>query len=240
MKRRLVHDKWWVWMTDHQADWDVWENWEKERIDSIAERLKRGDILYDVGAEHGSMSGILAQIVGPENMVLIEPSPVFWPEIYLTWKKNDFHPPRACWAGFLGDHNETPEGVNFDPNIEKGWPVCAGQGGEAEDVWAYRYIRDHSLTTPTITLDSLVEKTGATPAAISMDIEGGELHALRGAERTLTEARPLVWVSIHPDLLMEHFRIEEVEVHAYMTEMGYDGECLAVDHEEHWLFEPRL
>ena len=38
---------------------------------------------------------------------------------------------------------------------------------------------------------------GAIPQVIKMDIEGGEVLAIRGMERLLAEARPLLLVELH-------------------------------------------
>ena len=63
------------------ASWDVWDYWESARVKSMEKELNRGDILFDVGSETGWCNLVYAKIVGPENMVLIEPSPEFWPNI---------------------------------------------------------------------------------------------------------------------------------------------------------------
>lgn len=236
MKKKSTYGgRWELWFTDQQADWDVWEYWELERVESMAETLWEGARLFDVGSEHGSMSAILATIVGPQNMVLIESSPEFWPEIYLTWGANGFATPHACWAGLVGDRVVNPEDVNFVAEVVDGWPACARTGGETENIWAYRYIRDHLWSTPMTTIDLLSESFGA-PDAITMDIEGGEYLALLGAERVLREEKPLLWVSIHPDLLQSHHGVTDEQVHSFLTSVGYEGTHLATDHEEHWFF----
>lgn len=48
------------------------------------------------------------------------------------------------------------------------------------------------ILVPTITLDDLMDRTGA-PTLIKIDVEGGEVRVLEGARRVLSEARPLVY-----------------------------------------------
>ena len=64
------------------ASWDVFDYWEKERIASMEQHLTHGDVLYDIGTEQGWCNLVYASIVGPENIVLVEPTPEFWPNIY--------------------------------------------------------------------------------------------------------------------------------------------------------------
>ncbi len=70
-----------IMIPDFLAAWDVWDYWEKERFDSMRAFLRKGDILFDVGTEVGWTNIIYAGYVGGENMVLIEPTPNFWPNI---------------------------------------------------------------------------------------------------------------------------------------------------------------
>ena len=70
------------------ADWDVFAVWERERFHSMQSHLTSNDVLYDVGTEHGWCNLLYADYVGPQNMVLIEPSSVFWPNIRETWQRN--------------------------------------------------------------------------------------------------------------------------------------------------------
>jgi methyltransferase FkbM-like protein len=53
-----------------------------------------------------------------------------------------------------------------------------------------------TLMVPTISLDS----SGLPlPDLIKMDVEGAEAAVLRGAQRTLREARPVLFVALHRD-----------------------------------------
>ena len=50
-----------------------------------------------------------------------------------------------------------------------------------------------------ITIDEFVEKTGIIPTFIKMDIEDGELNALKGAQKTLKKYHPKCSISIHEE-----------------------------------------
>lgn len=48
------------------------------------------------------------------------------------------------------------------------------------------------ITVPTITLDQMLEYFGA-PTLVKIDVEGAEVEVLRGGERLLRDARPLIY-----------------------------------------------
>lgn len=227
-------------MTDKQAEWDAWGGWEVERFNSMAANLRPGDVLFDVGAEFGSISAIYAQMVGGENMVLFEPSPVFWPNIRLTWEANELPCPRACYVGLLGtEHVAVPPDLDFDALMVNGWPRCAWSTEVAETAM-YRYLHSHTTSTPQTTLDAWSNLTGIAPTAVTIDVEGAELAVLEGAKRLLEEVRPLVWVSIHPDLMARDFGLHhgKEDVLALLHDLSYSTTILEVDHEEHHLAWP--
>ena len=223
-------------LPDHLADWDALSMWERERTESMEAHLRGDMILYDVGSEHGAQSVIYQSFCGPENMVLIEPSATFWPNLRLIWEHNDLHAPLATVRGLIGDEYVLVERGSVTLG---GWPSCAD--GVEQPARAYAYIHDPG-TSQGITqwrLDNLVPYICVPPDAITIDIEGAELLALRGARATLRIYRPLVWVSIHPDLMERDYGATPDELHEYMTDLDYVGTHLATDHEEHWLFLPK-
>jgi FkbM family methyltransferase len=165
-------------------------------------------------------------------MVLIEPSPEFWVNIRKTWVANGFREPKWCWSGFISDEDAL-DGADLTGN----WPVSADLEAPECPGMAYRYLfGPHPI--PKITIDTLVATSDIVPDAITIDIEGAELLALRGAEFTLRNDGPTVWVSVHPDLMERDFGHTPAQLHAFMADLGYSGELLEIDHEEHHLFLP--
>ena len=220
-------DDWTFWVPDNVADWDAIHNWERERLASMEEHLKPGMVLYDIGAEHGWLSAIYGTFVGHENMVLVEPSPFFWPNIRMVWDGNLFKHPAAAHCSYAGAE---PNGT---PGSGIGWP-SESEGPEC-DAQAYVSLAFENLhDISTITIDWIRPR----PDAITIDIEGAELLALQGAEQTLREERPLVWVSVHPFLMDRDYRTNAEDLFYYMSDLGYANEFLASDHEDHFLFRP--
>lgn len=239
MKQALVNGRWNIWLPDNIADWDAISGdpvarrgWEYCRFESMQKNLHYGDIFFDVGAEHGWISAIIArEFVGAENMVLFEPSPEFWVNIRRIWKWNNLDDPMGFWPGFVsnGSSGGKVHGLNE-------WPTTADATQPEVPGMAYRSLVDPS-TIPSIRIDDFVEATGIWPTAINIDIEGAELMALQGAGRMLTHPNTRltnVWVSIHPDLLERDFGSTKQDVLDFMADCGWSGVHLGTDHEEHW------
>jgi FkbM family methyltransferase len=219
------------------ASWDVWDYWERERVHSMRAHLGPDDVLWDVGAESGWCSIIYARLVGPSHLVLIEPTPEFWPNIKATWLRNHGYrtPPRACYQGLLSDRDAMPTDGPW-PVTQSNWPEAAY--GDLIERTSYRYIHEHADTTAQLRADHLADLIGP-PTALTIDVEGAELLVLRGAERILQRVRPKVWVSVHPDLALRDYGTTTDELMEYVERFGYRAEHLATDHETHYYFEPR-
>jgi len=114
--------------------------------------------------------------------------------------------------------------------------VADSSKGALIDKNKYQYIHDNSENVPEMTLDDYVAKTGITPTALTMDTEGSELLILRGAINTLKDNKLKVWVSIHDDLGLENYGIKDTDTVHFMESLGYKGEFLSKDHEQHYYF----
>jgi hypothetical protein len=84
--------------------------------------------------------------------------------------------PKAAW-----EHNE-----------KIGWH------SSAVPVWHKADVRERANFVQAITVDSLVNELGLKRVDwIKMDIEGGEIEALRGAGRTLELFSPVLFIEVH-------------------------------------------
>lgn len=232
----LINDRWTLNLPEHRAVRPEWPVWEKERLASMCENLRRGMVVYDIGAEEGDLPGLWASW-GCE-VALFEPNPRVWPNIRAVWEANDLPKPLGCFVGFAGSRTYEPnphdrlEGSGW---IHGGWPHCAYGP----------LIGDHGFLNlserpdvPVITIDEASQHIKA-PDAITIDVEGAELHVLRGARDILSDFRPLVWVSVHAEFIKEMYGQTRGEVFEFMKRMRYHAATLAVDHEEHVFFYPR-
>lgn len=231
MKSRTVNDRYEVIVPDHISDWDAPSEWERARFLSMEKHLKQGNVLYDIGTEQGWQSAIYAQFVGGGNMVLVEPSPEYWPNIKATWEANDLAVPLATYQGLVGqDANYMRGALGL-----KEWPDAAE--GEITRVQSYRYTHNDNKLTAQNRIDNFPVMEIPPPDAITIDVEGAEYQVLKGAEETLTQYKPKVWCSIHPDLMEKDYNDKEQDLYDYMEKLGYQHENLGWDgHESHSYF----
>lgn len=226
-------------MKDFNAD--MAHRYEPQNFQSVRETLKPGDIVYDVGAYDGITSAILAEIVGPENVVIIEPGEMNWATIKAYWDAHGFAPPRATFAGFADEHDKpylSPLSVvhrgEFPPEALQ-FPVS-----DHEEGLNFRFLNDRNTSEaaarPSLRLDTISPIAGM-PAGIVMDVEGAEFHALAGAINILEFSHCPVWVSIHPEFMKQRFGHDELWLHQFMFDRGYTGAMLSTYQEQHWLFK---
>jgi FkbM family methyltransferase len=226
-------------LPDHRADWDGWAEWERVRFASMERNLRPGDVLFDVGAEYGDMSAIYARMAGGQiGLCLFESAPEVWTNIRQIWQAAGLAPPLACFVGLVGEVTAAA-GVrqDFDATVRDGWPECAW----VEKIWpdrTFRYLHydSHLATTQQTRLDDWTERTGIQPTALTIDVEGAELKVLRGAWGVLERSHPMVFCSIHPDVLASDYHATRDEILGYMRGLGYEATHLGTDHEEHWAF----
>lgn len=163
----------------------------------LTEQLKPGHVFFDVGAHHGWISMWTLPLVGKEGSVYsFEPSPANLSVLEWHRASNDF----SRWAivpkavsdvdaeeeFFLVDAGDSP--MNSLTTGVPGTPLMSG-----------RDIRKISI--PTITLDTFCSEVGLRPNLVKIDVEGAELLVLRGAEKLLSESRPIVILAVHPHWL---------------------------------------
>jgi len=77
------------------------------------------------------------------------------------------------------------------------------------------------LTIPSVTLDGFCSRQGLRPDLMKIDVEGAELHVLRGARNVLADSRPLIYCEIHPQQ-MANCGGSVNELTGLLSETGYD------------------
>jgi FkbM family methyltransferase len=243
----LINDRWELSLPPHRAVRPEWPVWEKERLAAMHDVIAamaaqvapdgprdRPPVVYDIGAEEGDLPALWA--TWGARVVLFEPDHRVWPNMRAIWEANSLPPPIWSFAGFAGPETRQPDnGTRLSDYIGSPWPACA-----TGDV-----IVDHGFLNlcerpdvPTVALDDLAVSfpVYAVPDVITIDVEGAELEVLHGARRVLGAARPVVFVSVHPDFMHDMYDRTPDDVHRFMADLGYDAELLAVDHEHHYKY----
>jgi FkbM family methyltransferase len=175
---------------DLQIEKDYWlGTYEKDLQETIQTHVKPGWTAYDIGANIGFVSLLFAQQLG-------ESGQIFSFEALPTNLER------------LRDHieiNELESRVRVIPAAVTGIsaPVRfligpSGAMGKVEGSAGRANGNRKSIEVPGICLDDFVYRDGnPPPQVIKMDIEGGEVLAMKGMKRLLAEFHPLILLELH-------------------------------------------
>jgi FkbM family methyltransferase len=177
-------------LLDMQIDKDYWlGTYEPELQAALRELIQPGAVIYDVGANIGYVSLLLAKAAGETGHVYAFEA---LPENAERWRKNvelnGMNPRLSLFAGAV---TQAAGPVRFLVHASAGMGKAAGSAGRDDKYQS-------KVTVDGISLDEFVYGQGnPPPQAVKMDIEGGEVLALPGMRRVLAEARPLMLMELH-------------------------------------------
>lgn len=157
--------------------------------DFFLARVRPGATVYDVGANRGQVSLLLASLVGDRGRVLsLEPVPALFRSLERNLELNAFDNVDArCLAATEGRGRRE---FLFDPARS-----CQGKLADAEPGWTVPAAE--VIEVETIALDDLAGEGLQPPSLVKIDVEGGAAAVLRGARELLTEIGPTLYVEIH-------------------------------------------
>lgn len=148
-------------------------------------RLRAGARVFDVGAHQGVVAMMLADLVGDAGTVVA---------VEATPHNAELARRNAALNGLAGIEvlhaagADTPGTLYFSPRMN---------GHVATEDEA-------SVAVRAVTVDELAAEHGP-PAVLFVDVEGYELHVMRGARATLDEHRPDLFVEVHMGEGLERF-----------------------------------
>ena len=149
---------------------------------ALAEHLQPGSVLFDVGANVGFFTVIGARIVGEEGRVYaFEPVARNAAYLRLNCRLNRLRNVQVLQVA-AGD--ETRSGALH---------LADYSGGSTLDVAGRPPDYRRTRSVDVVRIDDLMESSAfAPPDVVKIDVEGAELHVLRGMQRTLQQCRPVV------------------------------------------------
>jgi FkbM family methyltransferase len=190
---------------------------------ALAEQLRKGGSFYDVGGHIGFISLIAARLVGKSGAVFtFEPDPENAGRIGEQVLRNGFFTqisvfPLAVWsrsgtfrfqrAAELSSHNQG---------------AVVGAGSEAAD--------SGTIEVNALSLDEFAE-SHRSPTLVKIDVEGGEVEVLRGAEQLLSKARPTLICEVHDrgstEFIEAHLAEKQYSLRWLTRESGFPRHLLA-------------
>jgi len=169
----------------------------------IAERLRPGDVFYDLGANIGLFSLLAARCVGDSGKVFsFEPDAVNAERLRRNSKRNSFSQITVVESGVWSSTGA----LDFS---------MADRASPDRGVGTFLSSDKGAASTPVrvISLDEFV-RDGPPPDAIKCDVEGAEIEVLRGAECVLASKRPWILAEMHSELNDRTWR-------EFLTPFGY-------------------
>ena len=232
MRKVIINGEFEITLPEHRAarpDWYQPHGWEKPRLKHMSENIFSGDVMYYVGAEEGEFAA-LCQMWGAE-VVVFEPNPKVWSHFPLLWSANNLDIPMVCIPGFASDKINSLSRIYYNE-----WPPEVNYVIEAAHGFKELYLEGE--TYGQITIDSCVYDHGIKPpTAISLDVEGSEWRVLGGAERVLREHKPRIWLSGHPEFMLQQWDESLYNLRQWIKGLGYSEIILDYQHEVHLYYE---
>lgn len=152
---------------------------ERATLIAYCKVLRPGDVVFDLGANHGDHTRPMSSIVGIHGRVhAFEPNPGLVPALQRIDANVTVH------AMAVSDHEGSatlhiPDGLDSWASLD-----------DRREVLPDKTFTEHEV--PVRALDNMQELVGAKPRFIKMDVEGHELAALRGMEKILRGDRPVI------------------------------------------------
>lgn len=167
--------------------------------DTIREKLyslvEKGDVILDVGTNIGETLLIFARLTGSEGFVYgFEPDDKNFKNAQKNISLNTFINVHV-FKNAVSDKKELVKLYCVDPH-NRGMNRILEDGYNADDKF---------ITLETTTIDEVVEKNRIRKVdLIKIDIEGYEMHALKGAADTLNRLRPKLFIEVGYTRLIEN------------------------------------
>jgi len=188
--------------------------YEREIAHLFLSKVKPDRDVLDIGANIGFFSVLAAKHLTTGRVLAAEPTQGAVQRLRTNLEVNGVANKVIVFNGLVGDARGEHE-LHVVPGREEYssignlvHPSVRGQAAQVE-------------TIGTLTLDDLVEMHGLKPALLKVDVEGAEAKVLAGAQKVLTEHRPIVLSELAEPLLRSSGS-SPAEVVAMLERCGYD------------------
>ena len=176
---------------DMQSEKDYWlGTYEPGLEETIVEMARPGIVAYDLGANIGYVTLLLARKIGRDGKVFaFEALPANFARMVKNVELNNLSSVVIPIEAAVVDSSRS---IKFLVGPSGGMGKVEGSAGRQ----GYSYM--DTINVRGIALDDFVYREGnPAPQVVKIDIEGGEVLAFPGMSRVLLESRPLVLLELH-------------------------------------------
>ena len=211
------------------------EDYEPAVFTALKSRVHSGSVVLDIGANVGVFSLLMARWVGSAGRVYaFEPAPESLWALRRHVALNELAEKIEVVGQAVSD--VTGEAMFFAHTFNEGNSLSRG--------FLNRVPAAQAVRVPVTTVDCFCGQRDIIPTLLKIDIEGFELHALRGAKQTLARHRPAVVVELHPMNWPEIGESPETAA-ALLAELGYratplEGQADPLAEYGHVVLEPSV
>lgn len=198
-----------------------WTHFLDTELHTLRGLVRPGDVCVDVGAAAGLYSQTLSELTGPTGTVhSIEPLPFshpVWSRVLGAWERPNVtrhvlalgaETGRAAMRVPFGRYGAATSRSFLDWNTN-------GLGSNAE------FLYHVDMLVDTRTLDGFCADVDLTRLDfLKIDVEGGELHVLRGGEKTVDVCRPTMLIEIEARHI-DRYAYTPDDVVRWLTSRGY-------------------
>ena len=178
--------------------------------------VKRGDTVIDCGANNGYYTNFFRALVGKKGFVhSFEPVPETFRELKnftkKYWNFNNYS------TSMVGLYKECSNLIAYIPNSISGHASLSNH----KEVWKAGSTEEISIQLTTLDSYVINNELGEINF-IKIDIEGAELDALRGGEKTLLNQKPILHLEVNSQLL-KNFNQNPQELIKFLKPLGYEN-----------------
>jgi FkbM family methyltransferase len=181
-------------------------------LNVIRSHLSPTDIVCDIGANKGSFTFWLARWCSLGRVIAFEPQPEIARRLASDCRTLNFSNVAVEQKGVYSTSGTQ------SLTVPRGHSPGAALNGAA-----FKVDGDISYPVPVVSLDDYFS-VGVRISFLKIDVEGAELHVLRGAERILKNFGPLLVVECEA---RHHRQGGVAEVLQYLTSLGYRGQFVS-------------
>jgi FkbM family methyltransferase len=163
-------------------------NYEQDLVNLLPKLVKPGSVIYDVGANLGYYSTLLARLTGPTGHVYcVEANPLCVYFLRANAEMNGVQNFEVLPVALLDEEKTSEFTINY------------GSSGVGQAKETMTWLKPgHKIRVPADSLDNLLAKYPLRePDLIKIDVEGAESFAVQGMLQTLERKRPLLLLELH-------------------------------------------